>query len=239
MEDKYLVGILTLIFLLIYFIPHPIAKFLAISFLLFFAPGFFTLRIYREIEKEEILLIAPPLSIGISGIIALFLVYLSILNPKNILIFLGAYIFITFILCASEDIKKIKISRPQRIIAAIVALSLILISIWGYGEITAPNYKELDIAIENWPQNVTMGENLSFEIYVKNWDYENAHLSVEFRMNKKTIQWQNFTLGKGEEKHLLFQSNATIAGRNLASFNLYLNGNYYTNVHVYFYVNPQ
>ena len=234
MKDKYLVGILTLAFFLIYFVPNTIAKFIAVAFLLFFSPGFFTLRIYKNINREELLLIAPPLSLGISGSIALLLAAFSILNYEIMLIFLGAYIAIAFLLSSSEDIGKLKLEKPHKIAAIVISLSLILLSIWLYADLTAQSYREIDIAIENWPHNATMGENLSFDIYVKNWDYENAHLSLQFEMNNKTVKWENFTLGKGEFRYFIFECNASHPGKNLATFNLYLNRSFYTNVHVYF-----
>ncbi len=234
MKDKYLVGILTLAFFLIYFIPNTIIKFIAVAFILFFSPGFFTLRIYKNIKKEELLLIAPPLSLGISGAIALLLAAFSILNYETMLIFIGAYIAIAFLLSSSQDIGKFKWERPHKIVAIVLSLSLILLSIWIYADFTAPSYKEIDIAIESWPHNATLGENLSFDIYVKNWNYENVHLSLQFEMNNRTVEWKNFTLEKGESKHFIFEYNASQEGKNLASFNLYLNGIFYTNVHIYF-----
>ncbi len=236
MKDKYLVGILTFAFFLIYFIPNTILKFISVAFILFFAPGFFTLRIYKKINKEELLLISPPLSLGISGAIALLLAAFSILNYKTMLIFIGTYIAISFLLSSSEDIGKIKLEKPHKIAVIVISLSLILLSILIYADLTAPGYKEIDIAIESWPHNATLGENLSFDIYVKNWDYDNAHLSLQFEMNNRTVEWKNFTLEKGESKHFIFERNASQEGINLASFNLYLNGNFYTNVHIYFNV---
>jgi len=236
MKDKYLVGILTLVFFLIYFIPNTIVKFVAVAFILFFAPGFFTLRIYRDINREELILIAPPLSLGISGAIALLLATFSILNYKTMLIFMSAYILIAFLLSFGEDIGKFKFEKPQKIAAVVLSLSLILLSIWVYADLTAHGYKEIDIGIESWPHNPTLGDNLSFEIYVKNWDYDNAHLSLQFEMNNRTMEWKNFTLEKGDAKYFIFEFNASTPGRNLASFNLYLNGDFYTNVHIYFEV---
>jgi len=239
MKDKNIVGILTVLFFLLYFLPFTLTKFVAVAFILFFAPGFFLLRCYKRISGEELLLLSIPLSFGISGIVALLLAALSLLTPQNMLILIGSIILIGFTFSTYEEIKLPKISKPDRLVSLIVTISLILMVIWIYYGITTPQYKEVDIGIVEWPKNATINDTLYFKIYVKNWDYDNATLSIVFKMNNETLETKTFSLSKEEEKSFYFVTIAQREGKNLASFDLFVNGEYYTNVHVYFYVNPE
>jgi len=237
MKDKNLVGILTIIFLILYLLPIVLIKFISIGFILFFAPGFFLLRIYKKISGEELIILSIPLSLGISGIIALGLAALSILTPQNMLLLTIGVIIVGYIFSSAEDLKLPRMAKPEKLISLIIALSLILMSIWIYQGINIPSYKEVDIGILEWPENATVNDTLYFKIYVKNWDYENATINVVFSMNNKTLENRTFILARGESKSFYFTTFAEREGKNLASFDLYVNSKYYTNVHIYFYVN--
>ncbi len=236
MKDKNIVALLTILFFALYFVPMPVVRMVSVGFILLFALGFFTLRIYKKINGEELLLMAPAVSIGISGLFAILLAYFSILKASTMLIVVGTYLVIAYLLSSGEEIKKVELKRPSRLVAILLILSLIIMGIWGYIELNATPRHELDIAIESWPHNATIGENVSFEIYVKNWNYGDAHLKLVFRLNNITQEVREFNLSGGMAKRFIFYSNHTVLGRNLASFDLYVNGEFYTNVHVYFVV---
>ena len=236
MRDKTIVGLLTIIFFALYFLPFVAVKFISIAFILFFAPGFFILRIYKKVSEEELILLSIPLSLGVSGFIALVLAALSILNPQNMLISIAAAITVAFIFSSSSEIKGVKIEKPEKLVTVIVVLSLILMGVWLYYGISTPKYKEVDIGILEWPENATLNDTLFFKIYVKNWDYDNASIEVVFKMNNQTMGSKSFYLLRGEDRSFYFTAVAYKEGNNLASFDLFVNGKYYTNVHVYFYV---
>lgn len=239
MKDKDLIALLTIVFFLIYFLPSWIIKLISLGFILFFAPGFFTVRIYKDANTEELVLISPPLSLGISGLIAVILTALSSLTPYTMLITTGVYICIAYILSSGKEIKKIKWEKPSKFVSVVIILSIVLISIWGYAEFTASTRHEVDIYIDSWPHNATVGENVSFKLTVKNWNYGYSDFKIVFKLNNITINMIQFHLSNGQEKQIEFETNSTIVGRNLASFNLYVNEHFYTNVHVYFTVKPQ
>jgi len=237
MKDKNIVGLLTIGFFLVYFLPFTLAKFISVGFLLFFAPGFFLLRFYKKISREELVLLSIPLSFGISGVVALVLAALSILTPANMLVLISTIILVGYVLCSYEEIKIPSIGKPDKLVSVIIVLSMVLMLIWIYYGVTTPQYKEVDIGIVEWPKNVTVNDTLYFKIYVKNWDYDNAKIEVVFRMNNESVGTKTFSLLKEEERSFYFVTTAKIPGKNLASFDLFVNGKYYTNVHIYFYVN--
>ncbi len=239
MKDKNLVALLTVLFFLTYFLPWWIIKLISLGFILFFAPGFFTIRIYKDLDPEELVLISPPLSLGISGLIAVVLAALSILTPYTMLITVGAYLCIAYALSSGGEIKRIKWEKPSKFVSAVIILSIILISVWGYAEFTASPRHEVDISIESWPHNATVGKNVSFELMVKNWNYGDSDLKIIFKLNNIKIGTIHFHLSNGQEKEIKFETSSTVAGKNLASFDLYVNGHLYTNVHVYFMVKPK
>ncbi len=238
MKDKNIVALLTIIFLLLYFTPFTILKFISLGFILFFSPGFFILRIYKKISGEELVLLSIPLSLGITGIIALILATLSILTPQNMLLLIIAVILAGYMLSSYDEFRVPKASKPDKLVSLIVVLSIILMLIWVYNGVNVPQYKEVDIGILEWPENATLNDTLYFKIYVKNWDYENATIDVVFTLNNKSMGNKAFSLNRGEDKSFYFTAIAKKEGKNLASFDLYVNGDYYTNVHIYFYVNP-
>ncbi len=239
MRDKDLVALLTLAFFLLYFIPSTVMKFISIGFLLFFSTGFFTLKFYRDMEGEELLLLSPPLGLAISGSIALALAALSILTKETMLISIGMYLVITYVLSKGEEFKlNLNPRGLDRLVTIILVLSLVVGASWIYAGLSVEKYKEVDIAIEEWPHNVTLNSTLEFHIYIKNWDYDNASFRVVFKLNNETKEIREFSLAKGGEMHMYFYTNTSTVGTNLASFDLYVNGNFYTNVHVYFLVKP-
>ena len=239
MRDKDLVALLTLVFSLLYFIPITALKFVSVGFLLFFAPGFFTLKLYRDISREETLLISPPLSLAISGTMALLLAALSILNKETMLLTLGAFIAAMYLLSHAETIHwKPQYRGLDKLAAMVLILSIILSGVWIYSGLNVEHYKEVDMAIESWPHNATLNSTLSFVIYVKNWDFQNGEFRIVFKLNNESIDEREFSLDNGGEDRMVFQANATQIGENLASFDLYVNGEFYSNVHVYFIVKP-
>ena len=236
MRDKDIVALLTLASLILYFLSPPIIKFMLIAFILLFSPGYFAIKSYREVSEEEALIFSVPLSIGISGIIAVLLSSLSLLSSRTMLLSVGIIILILYIFSKPLKIEKIKIRMPDRIISVLIILMLVTALGWIYAEQSINPMKEVDIAIEEWPHNATLNSTLEFLIYVKNWNYEAHTFKIIFSLNNVTMEEKTFSLEKGKSIYLHFEAYATHSGINLASFDLYVNGDYYTNVHVYFEV---
>ena len=238
MNDKNIVAILAIIALAVYFYPHPAAKFLAIAVLLFFVPGFFLLKtLYRDIKGEELVLLSFGVSLAISGAIALLLAALAILNPLNIFIGIGIISVVGYFFSAAVEIKPFKLSKPDKFAAVLISIMLVIIGIWVGIEMNTSYYKEVDIGILSWPHNATVNSTLHFKIYVKNQNYGNANIKIVFSLNNKTITSKNTVLNNGESTTLLFTAHNSTHIENLASFDMYVNGKYYTNVHVYFHLN--
>lgn len=238
MRDKTLVALITLIFLLIYLIPNQMVKLISIAFVLFFAPGYFTVKIYRQTSVEEEILLAVPISMAISGFLAVLLAALSILKPLNLLVSIGLFIAISYFLANSREMKKIKILNglPDKFAGVVIALLLIGVSASLYIDFSVPQSYEASIEIDSWPHNATLNSTSVFVLYVKNYDYPTSNFTVSFSLNGKFIENRSFKLSPGKEMPLVLQTKITKSGKNLASFDLYINGKYYTNVHVYFYV---
>ncbi len=235
MRDKDLVALITIVGFILSFYPYAIVKFIGISILLFFSPGFFLLKIiYHDMNLEELILLSFGVSVGISGAIALLLAVFSILTPMYMFLAIALISILGYFLSSSLDIKKPSIGKPDKFTAVMLSLMLILLGIWVGVESQTTYYKEIDIAINHWPQNATTNSTLQFDIYVKNQNYGDANCSVHFSLNNHMYQFRNFTLDSGEEKMLMFQAVSNKTGKNLASFDLYVNGDYYTNVHIYF-----
>ena len=240
MRDKDLVALITLISFLLYFVPSTPVKFITLAFILFFSPGFFVLKMYRDSSREELLLISPPVSLVLSGLIALFLAALSILRAETMLISMALFIGIFYFLVRGEELElKVKFHGLEKLATVIIILSIVIGASWLYAGFSQKSYREADIAIQEWPHNATVNSTLRFVIYVKNWDFQNSRFSVIFKLNNESIEMKNFTLSKGDELTLTFLAKSDKLGKNLASFDLYINDEFYTNVHVYFILNPQ
>ncbi len=235
MRDKDIVALLTLVGFILYFYPYPMVKFIGISILLFFSSGFFLLKmLYKDMKLEELILLSFGVSVAISGALALILAVFSLLTPFAMFIGIAAISIVGYFLSSSLEVEKPKIEKPDKFTAVMLALMLIVIGVWVGVESQSSYYKEIDIAINHWPKNATVNSTLGFEIYVKNQNYGNADCRVVFTLNKKQMEMRNFTLNTGDEKILMFQAKSNLTGKNLASFDLYVNGKFYTNVHVYF-----
>ncbi len=238
MRDKNLVALITIIFLLIYLIPNQMVKLISIAFILFFAPGYFTVKIYRETSPEEEILLAVPISMAISGFFAVILSALSILEPLNLMVLVNSFIAISYFFANSKEMKKIKIPEklPDKFAGVVIVLLLTGLSMAIYVDFSVPKVYEASIEIDSWPQNATLNSTGIFVLYVKNYNYPTSNFTVRFSLNSKYIEKRSFTLAPGKEIPVVFQSKITKSGKNLASFDLYINDNYYTNVHIYFYV---
>jgi uncharacterized membrane protein len=235
MRDKDIVALITIIFLILYFYPFSIIKFISLSMLLFFSPGFFLLKLlYRDMKLEELILLSFGVSIAISGGIALLLAALGILSALGMLVSLSLIVVAGYFLSSSIDIKLKKFTKPDKFVVVMVSLMLILMGIWLYAEFSTKKYKEIDIGITSWPQNSTINDTLHFTIYLKNWNYGRANCTVIFHLNNKNIEKKSALLNDGDRTYLYFQATSNKTGMNLASFDLFVNGKYYTNVHVYF-----
>ena len=235
MRDKDLVGLITLIFMILYFYPFTIIKFLSISVILFFSPGFFLLKtLYMDMKLDELLPLSFGVSIALSGGIALLFAALGLLSPLTMLICLSLVVIVGYLLSSSIDIKLKKFTKPDKFVVVMVSLMLILMGIWLYSEFSVTKYKEIDMGIVSWPQNSTVNDTMQFTIYLKNWNYGKANCSVVFSLNNESVGKKFAVLDNGDETFLYFQATSNKTGRNLASFNLFVNGKFYTNVHVYF-----
>ncbi len=235
MRDKDIVALITIIFLILYFYPFSIIKFISLSMLLFFSPGFFLLKLlYRDMKLEELILLSFGVSIAVSGGVALLLAALGILSALGMLVSLSLIVVAGYFLSSSIDIKLKKFTKPDKFVVVMVSLMLILMGIWLYAEFSTKKYKEIDIGITSWPQNSTINDTLHFTIYLKNWNYGRANCTVIFHLNNKNIEKKSTLLNDGDRTYLYFQAVSNKTGMNLASFDLFVNGKYYTNVHVYF-----
>ncbi len=235
MRDKDIIIVITIAFFIIYFYPFQILKFISIGIILFFSPGFFILKsVYRDMKGEELILLSFPLSIAISGTIALIFSIFSILSPELMLISSAIIVVSGYFISSSTDFKIGKIRMPDKITTVLIALMLTTIGVWLAYEFNTSQYKEVDIGINSWPKNATLNSTLSFDVYVKNQNYGNANCLIVFSLNKKILDNKSLFLKNGEYRIITFNAMSNLTGKNLASFNLYINGKFYTNVHVYF-----
>jgi len=236
MKTKNIFAILTIIFFTLYFLPYVPVKFFSTLFILLFSPGYFVLKIYKDVKKEEYFLV-PVISLGISGLVAVILSYLSILSSKNMLITMGAIILIAYIFSNSDKAEEMSSEKKvMKAITVLIILMLLTAGAWLFREFSTNPKKEVDIAIQKWPLNASTNTTLLFMIYVKNWNYPGENFTVVFSLNNQTVENRSFSLHPGELKYLYFNAIAHSAGKNLASFDLYIDGKYYTNVHIYFEV---
>ena len=237
MKDKDIVALITIAFFILYFYPSDIMKFLSIAFILFFAPGFFILKsVYKDMDYEELILLSFPLSISIFGTLALIFSIFSILTPENVLISSAAVIIPGYFFSSSLNLKLRKIEMPDKLGVILIALMLGTMGVWLGVEFNTTQYKEMDIGIKAWPKNSTINSTISFDIYVKNQNYGYATCRIVFYLNRENVSEKIFTLKNGEYRVVTFNAKTNITGENLASFDLYVNKKYYTNVHVYFQV---
>ncbi len=237
MNDKNAVAGFTAIAIVLYFIPNEILKFVGIAILLLFSPGFFVLKlIYRDMKGEELFLLSFGVSVGISGTIALILSLISVLSPANMFIAIGAVIIVGYALSSAMDIKPFKLTRPDKFSAVLISLMLVLITVWISVEANTHYYREVDIGILSWPDNATANSTLNFTVYIKNQNYGHANITLKFSLNKVMVNEKNLSLENGEKYIMNFTAFSEKHGENLASFDMYVNGKYYTNVHVYFYL---
>ncbi len=237
MRDKDLVAIITVVSMILYFYPFTILKFFTLSVLLFFSPGFFLLKIlYKQMEWEELVLLSIGVSLAISGAIALLLAIFGVLSPLSMLISISSIIVLGYLLSSSMDIHLRKMTRPDRFVVVMITLMLIVAGAWLYMEFSTKRYREIDIGIISWPKNSTVNDTLSFGIYIKNWNYGNANCTVRFYLNHKLVDSKTAFLKNGDEVYIFFSAHSNLTGKNIASFNLYVNGHYFTNVHIYFYL---
>ena len=235
MKDKDVVALITLIFMILYFYPFPIIKFISLSIILFFSPGFFLLKIlYDDMKLEELILLSFGVSIALSGAIALFLAALGILSALGMLVLLSLVIIVGYFLSSSIEIKLKKFTKPDKFVTVMVSLMLILMGIWLYAEFSTSKYREIDIGIVSWPTNATINDTLQFTVYLKNWNYGKANCTVAFYLNNVAVEKKFVALNNGDKTFLYFLATSNKTGTNLASFNLFVNGKFYTNVHVYF-----
>lgn len=235
MKTKNIFAILTIISFFLYFLPFKPVKFFSTLFILLFSPGYFVLNIYKDVKKEEYFLV-PVISLGISGIVAIILSSLSILSSKNMLITLGVIILIAYILSKPGKVDTISEKKEMKAITVLVILMLITAGVWLIKEFSTNPKKEVDIAIQKWPLNASTNTTLLFVIYVKNWYYPGENFTVVFSLNNRIMENRSFSLPPGESKYLYFNAITHSVGKNLASFDLYIDGKYYTNVHIYFEV---
>ena len=237
MRDKDIVALVTIISLILYFYPFSIIKFISLSVLLFFSPGFFLLKVlYRDMKIDELILLSFGVSIGISGTVALLLAVVGILSSFTMLISLSTIFIVGYVLSSSIEIPMKRFTKPDKFVVIMVSLMLILMGIWVYEEFSTQKYREIDIGITSWPKNSTINDTLQFTIYLKNWNYGEANCTVVFHLNNESVDNKTVTMECGDETFLLFYAKSNKTGKNLASFDLFVNGEYYTNVHVYFYL---
>ncbi len=241
MKDKDVVAAITVLMGALYFVPNIYVRFVSVMYILFFPAGYFIVKIYKDAESVEGIILGAVVSIGISGAISLALAYIGILSPLSMMMVLGAVIVLGYIFAHSRDLGALKISfaKPSKIETVFIVSMLVLISVWAYMDYSSSYGKEVDIGIVSWPTNATIDTNTSFVIYVKNWNFNTANFEVIFYLNNRSISSQKFVLENGGYKYIVFNTTLTDLGWNLASFDLYINGKYYTNVHIYFYVNSQ
>ncbi len=241
MKDKDVVAAITVIMGALYFVPNIYVRFVSVMYILFFPAGYFIVKIYGDTEPVEEVILGAVMSIGISGAIALAFAYIGILSPLSMMVVLGAVIVLGYIFAHSRDLRALKISfaKPSKIETVFIVSMLVLIAVWAYMDYSSSYEKEADIGIVSWPTNATIDTNASFVVYVKNWNFNTVNFEVRFYLNNRSISSQKFVLADGEHKYIVFNTTLTESGWNLASFDLYINGKYYTNVHIYFYVNSQ
>ncbi len=235
MRDKDIVALLTVLAYALIILPITWIKFVGVAIIFLFSPGFFVVGcIYRDMNEEEKILLAFGVSLGISGAFALILAVFSMLSPLNILLVLGLISIIGYFISASSDLPKLEISVPDKFTALMLSLMLVSIGIWFSVELHTTQYREIDIAIENWPHNATVNSTLKFNISVKNQNYGNAQCKIVFLLNKNEIKEEKFSLNSGELKNLHFSAISNHSGKNFAKFILYVDAKYYTDVHLYF-----
>ncbi len=238
MRDKDLVALLTLLFFLLYFLPSTVLKFISVAFILFFSPGFFIVKIYKNVAAEESLLLAAPVSLGITGLVAIFLAAFSMLSRESMLVVMAAIIVASYLLAKPTEIRRIPLHPPEKMISLLLALMLITMGAWlyaGYRTSQQRNF-EVDMAIKDWPHNATLNSTLIFVIYIKNWNCKDGEFHILFSLNNRSIENKSLTVLQGESKDIIFYANAEKKGENLASFDLFIDGKFYTNVHIYFSV---
>nr|AAZ32447.1 hypothetical protein [uncultured euryarchaeote Alv-FOS1] len=235
MKDKNIVALITVAALAMYFfVPSVIARFVALGVLLFFAPGFFLLKLlYRDMKLEELVLLSFGVSLGISGAVSVALAALGILHGKLVLGIVALISVAGYALSSSLTVN-FKLTRPDKFTVVMLAMMLTLIAVWGSYEYQTTPYRELDIGITAWPHNVTVNSTLNFTIYVANQNYGPANCTVVFYLNSHRLANETVRLTDGTHTLLKFTAHTNVTGKNLASFDLYANGKYYTNVHVYF-----
>ena len=237
MRDKDLIALITIFAFIIYFFPNYILKFIAIGVLLFFSPGFFVLKlIYRNMKIEELVILSFGMAIAISGTVALALAACGALRPEWMFLSVGIITILGYFLSSSIEISPVTFRRPDQFTVIMIAMMLTLIAIWGSYEYETSPYREVDIAINSWPSNATTNTTLNFKIMVVNQNYGPANCTVVFYLNGHYISDNSTYLSNGHTKIFNFQGTTNITGKNLATFNLYVNGKYYTNVHMFFEV---
>ncbi len=235
MRDKDIVGLITVVAFILLFYPYSLVKFIGMAILLFFSPGFFLLKLlYHDMRLEELLLLSTGVSIAVSGAIALLLAAIGFLNPYLLLSIVAALAVLSYLLSGTISIEKPELHLPDGFTALMLAMMLILLGIWGAVEFNTHPYEEIDIAINSWPHNATVNDTLSFVIYVKNQNYGPADCEIRFSLNGESVRNYTVHLDSGDSREILFQAMSNRTGKNLASFDLYVNGEFYTNVHVYF-----
>ncbi len=236
-NERELVAFVTVIFFVLYFLPFTVFKFFSVAVILFFSPGYFLVRMYRDASREERYLLAPVVSLGISGLVAVALSALSLLSRESMLLIMCAVTAVSYLLSvifspvsSTGSAEK----QAQRFAAVLMVLMLLTTGAWAYLEFSTHPEPEVDMAIQQWPVNASMNSTLTFAIYVKNWNHPGKSFRVVYSLNNHTVEERTFTLAPGDSKVLYFHSKPPHPGKNLASFDLYIDGNYYTNVHVYF-----
>ncbi|NPA75869.1 MAG: hypothetical protein GXO25_07325 [Euryarchaeota archaeon] len=235
MRDKDLVAVITVLSFVVYIlVSNTIARFITLGVLLFFAPGFFLLKLlYRDMKLEELILLSFGVSVGISGAVALLLAALGMLYGIYVLGVVAGITILGYFLSASLDVH-FHFTRPDKFTVVMLAMMLTLIAVWGSYEYHTTPYRELDIGITAWPHNVTVNSTLNFTIYVANQNYGPANCTVVFYLNLHRLASKSVNLDNGMHTLLNFTAHTNKTGKNLASFDLYANGKKYTNVHVYF-----
>ncbi|GEM_PF-3124559 len=237
MKDRDLVGLITIVALILLAYPYPLLRFIGAGVILFFSPGFFlTKLLYRDSSLEETLLLSPGISVVTTGGVALLLALFSLLNPFYLISIIGIFVIAGFVLSNTVDIKKPRISMPDKLTSVMIIAMLILIIAWGVAEYNAGYYREVDIAIVSWPHNATVNSTLTFGVYVANYNYGPANCEVRFSLNGHQVKSIPVHLNDGENTTITFNAVSNLSGKNIASFDLYVNGKYYTNVHIYFYL---
>ncbi len=241
MRDKDLVAAIALLsFAGYYFSQAPVLKFIFLSPLIFFIPGFFLLKIlYRNMALEELILLSFGVAIGVSWALALAMAALNLLTPEFFIAGIFIISIVGYFFSETIEIEKPRFTKPDTFTAVMLVLMLVLIAAWGYHESQVTMYREMDLGIVEWPHNATLNDTLNFTIYVANQNYGEAHCKIVFYMNSHKVAERELNLTDGEHALLNFSAHTNVSGKNIASFNLYANGKYFTNVHVYFEVRKE